>query len=197
MGSKPNLKWGKAIASRPPSGMPADFKYASLPAPSVTKHIVLPLPIKVVAGSDDAVDGFLADPNMMDGSTAAADKDLNIDVSAPGSAPAGVYRSERYGADYSFSYAVPKTGKYHVRLHFAELFDNGVGERVENIQINEKPVLTNFDVLADAGGMNKAVVKDFTGITPNADGNIVIRIMAAPGSPDQNAKISGIEIMAE
>ena len=57
------------------------------------------------------------------------------------------------------------------------------------------PVLTNFEIFAAAGGVNKAVVKDFPGILPNKNGNIVISFAATPGSPDQNAKVSGIEIL--
>jgi hypothetical protein len=57
--------------------------------------------------------------------------------------------------------------------------------------------LKDFDIFAAAGGMNKAVVKDFFHILPDASGNIVVRVQAAPGSPDQNAKISGIEILEE
>ena len=43
--------------------------------------------------------------------------------------------------------------------------------------------------------MNKAVVKEFAGITPDERGNIVIRIKTTPDSPDKNAKISGLEIL--
>ena len=82
-----------------------------------------------------------------------------------------------------------------MRLHFAELFDDQVGERIENVTINGKPALTKFDILAAAGAINKAVVKDFPDVMPDAQGNIVVRISAAPGSPDQNAKICGIEIL--
>jgi len=45
--------------------------------------------------------------------------------------------------------------------------------------------------------MNKALVKDFPGVEPDARGNITVRTSAAPDSPDQNAKISGIEILAQ
>lgn len=34
MGSKPNIKWGSAMASRPPATMPADFQYPPVPAPA-------------------------------------------------------------------------------------------------------------------------------------------------------------------
>jgi len=41
------------------------------------------------------------------------------------------------------------------------------------------------------------VVKEFPDVATDARGNIVIRITAAPDSPDQNAKISGIEILKQ
>jgi hypothetical protein len=90
---------------------------------------------------------------------------------------------------------VPNGGPFLVRLHFAEIFDDGAGKRLENITINGQPVLTNFDIFAAAGGLNKALVKDFPDITPDMQGNIVIHITSAPDSPDHNAKISGIEIL--
>ncbi|MBV9864637.1 MAG: glycoside hydrolase family 92 protein [Abitibacteriaceae bacterium] len=193
MGPKPNLNWGSDLTDCPPSGMPAGFNYAALPAPSTNTPTIWSLPIRLVAGSDDPVGNFLPDLNMMQGQTNAAD--VNVDTTAAGAAPAGVYQSERYGSDFSYTFPVPRHGRYNVRLHFAEIFEDAPGQRLENVQINGQPVLTNFDVAATAG-FNKAVVKDFPDITPDAQGNIVVRITAAPNSPDQNAKISGIEIMA-
>jgi hypothetical protein len=69
--------------------------------------------------------------------------------------------------------------------------------RIENIWLNSTQVLTNFEILKAAGSMNKALVETFTGIKPNAKGDIDIRVAATPNSPDQNAKISGIEIVPE
>ena len=67
--------------------------------------------------------------------------------------------------------------------------------RIEDILINGQLVLPNFEPFAAAGGMNKAVVREFKDVRPGRDGTIKIRIKAAKGSPDQNAKISGIEIL--
>jgi hypothetical protein len=120
-----------------------------------------------------------------------------VDINVPNAAPEGVYQSERYGKDFTYSFAVPKGQQYHIRLHFAEVFDNGAGQRVENIEINGQPVLKDFDIFTAAGGMDKAVVKDFAHIWPDANGNVLVRVTAAPASPDQNAKISGIEILEE
>jgi predicted alpha-1,2-mannosidase len=192
MGPNPNVNWGQAPGSRPPSGMPANFRYAALPAPSPAQQTVtLPLPIRIVAGSDEPVAGFVPDENMNDGSINGAT--TSVDVSAPNAAPEGVYQGERYGADFSFRIQVPANKSYTVRLHFAEIFGDKPGQRIENIDLNGKRVLENFDVAAIAG-QNKALVRDFKNVAPNAQGFIVVRVSAAPGAPDQNAKISGIEI---
>ena len=195
MGPQPNIEWGRAKDTRPPGTMPAGFRYASLPEPSSEKPVVLTVPIRVICGSDEAVEGFVPDPNMLYGNANKAQP--AIDRSAPNAAPAAVYQSERYARDFTYTFPVPSPGRYLVRLHFAEIFDDGAGRRVENIHINGQPVLTNFDIFAVAGGMNKALVKEFPGITPDGHGNITIRTSAAPTSPDQNAKICGIEILAQ
>ena len=82
-----------------------------------------------------------------------------------------------------------------MRLHFAEIFDDGAGRRLENIYLNGKPVLKDFDIFNAAGGLNQAVVKEFPGLTPDEHGNIVIRVTTTPASPDKNAKICGLEIL--
>ncbi|RYG65765.1 hypothetical protein EON80_16715, partial [bacterium] len=191
MGPNPNLTWGLARENRPPSGMPAGFNYPALPAPSTAVKTNWTLPIKVAPGSDNPIGAFQPDFDTEDGATNGNGN--KIDVSAPNAAPEQVYQSERYGSDISYTYPVPAGSAYTVRLHFAEIFGAGPGQRVENISINGKVMLPNFDIAAEAGE-NKALVKEFAAITPDAKGNIVIRVTAAPGAADQNAKISGIEI---
>jgi predicted alpha-1,2-mannosidase len=194
MGPKPNLKWGRAIADRPLSGIPASFQYDPLPTPSSNKPIAFPLPIRVIAGADSIGD-FRFDPNPKQGDIGSAN--VTIDATAPGAAPAALYKSERFGPDFSFTYPVPRQGKYKVILHFAEIFDEKVGERLQNVQINGKTVLENFDILGAAGATNKAIVKEFPDIKPDSKGNIVIRVFKAAGSQDENAKISGLEILPQ
>jgi predicted alpha-1,2-mannosidase len=193
MGAKPNLKWGQGVADRPTGGMPANYKYAALATPSTNAFVKLELPIRVATGADDPIGNFVADPNMVEGSV-NGDNRAKIDVSTEGAAPEAVYQSERYAKDFSYTYPVP-AGKYSVKLHFAEIFDEGAGMRVQNVYINGNQVLKDFDIFAAAGGTNKAIVKTISDVTPDAKGNIVIRVAAAPNSPDQNAKINGIEIM--
>jgi predicted alpha-1,2-mannosidase len=194
MGPQPNPQWGSALENRPPATMPANFQYPALPAPASDKQVLLSLPIRVICGGE-ATGEFVPDPNMIYGNIGHADN--VIDTSVPNAAPAAVYQGERYGRDFTHTFPVPAGEHYLVRLHFAEIFDSGVGSRLENIEINGQPVLTNFDILADAGSMNKAVVKEFQNIVPDAQGNIAIRIASTTNSPDHNAKISGIEIIKQ
>lgn len=191
MGSKPNTKWGVSTQDRPKATMPNGFRYPALPEPATTKAVVLPLPIRIVCGEDDPVGEFVPDPNMADGSTNRAN--VRIDTSAANAAPARIYTSERYASDFTYRFPVPKDRTYTVRLHFAEIFDEGSGMRIEDISLNGKLVLPNFDIFALAG-KNKALVREFKDVKPNADGTITVRIQAARNSPDQNAKISAIEI---
>lgn len=195
MGPKPNLDWGRAQEVRPPATMPAGFQYQELPAPSQDKPMAFAVPIRVVCGADEPVQDFVPDPNMLSGAVNRSPS--SIDANVPDAAPAGVYQTERYGQDFSYLYPVPKDERYRVRLHFAEIFDDGSGRRLENILINGKPVLKEFDIFAAAGGLNKALVKEFAGITPDERGNIVIRVTTTPDSPDKNAKISALEILKD
>jgi hypothetical protein len=105
-------------------------------------------------------------------------------------APAAVYQSERAGV---FTYTVPglTAGSTHtVLLHFAEYYWTKPGQRVFNVAINGTPVLSNFDIVTDAGGANKALVESFTAIA-NSSGQIVISFTG--GSADQ-PKLSGLQI---
>src|SRR5439155_12516423 len=67
-------------------------------------------------------------------------------------APQAVYQSERWG---TFSYALTNLmpGATHtLRLHFAEIFWDSAGQRRFNVATNGTQVLTNLDILFEAGG---------------------------------------------
>ena len=107
--------------------MPADFHYPPLPAPAPANETVqFALPIRVVCGSGEPVAGFVPDPDMMEGGANGAGSP--IDTGASNAAPAAVYQSERYGNDFTYTFPVPMGQHYLVRLHFAEIFDNGAGD---------------------------------------------------------------------
>jgi len=107
-----------------------------------------------------------------------------------------LYRSSREG---DFSYNIPlKPGKYELHLHFAETFygpedmGGGEGSRIISVTANGQPLLTDLDVLADAGGGRTADVKVFTNISPAADGQLHLRFFSVKGGA---AMLSAIEIL--
>ena len=115
-----------------------------------------------------------------------------IDTHASNAAPAAVYQSERWGAcTYTIPVALKET--YTVRLHFAETTFDRAGARKFNVDINGKRVLTDIDVFAQ-GGEFKAVVREFTGIAPDANGHFVIAF--TNGAADQPI-INGIEVIPQ
>ena len=135
--------------------------------------------------------GFVADTDYTGGATKTVGD--AIDVHAPNAAPPAVYQSERWGV---CTYTLPVTpGKtYLVRLHFAETTYDAAGKRRFHVDINGQRVLTDLDVFAEAGGKDKAVVKDFPGVRPDAGGSVVVAF--TKGSADL-PKISGIEVIGE
>ena len=132
--------------------------------------------------------GFGMD-RFFEGGSVAPTKEA-VDVSAPNAAPAAVYQTERWG---KCTYTIPlaKGAAYTVRLHFAE-FKQGPGGRQFNVAINGRPVLTNYDIAAEAG-KGKAVVKEFPGLTTDASGNLVIAF--TKGAADE-PKICGIQVIS-
>lgn len=95
-----------------------------------------------------------------------------------------LYRSERYDMS-GFSRAVPN-GRYVVKLHFAETFDEitGPGERVFSFNV-EGHEFKNFDVFAKAGGARRAYVESIA--VDVADGKLDISFTPSIQSPEINA----------
>jgi hypothetical protein len=131
---------------------------------------------------------FGADTDFSGGSTYATSAAIDTSgVADP--APQGVYQTERYG---NFTYTIPQLSagaSYLVRLHFAEIYWTGAGQRIFNVSINGAPVLSNFDIFASAGAANKAVVKEVLA-NANSSGQIVVSFSTVIN----DAKVSGIEV---
>jgi hypothetical protein len=112
-----------------------------------------------------------------------------VNTAAPNAGPLEVYQTERWGG-CSYTVPVSKTGLYTVRLHFAET-KLDPGARKFNVEINGQRVLTDFDIAAEAG-KGKALVRDFTSIKPDPQGNIVVALNR--GSADE-PKICAIQVL--
>jgi len=118
--------------------------------------------------------------------------DRGTDVKIEGTDDPRIYQLERWSME-KFVAEVPN-GKYTVRLHFAETYPNIAtdGPRVFNVIIQGKTVLSDFDISKTVGGVQRALVKEFKGITV---GNGILEIGFVP--KQQNPEINGIEILGE
>lgn len=107
-----------------------------------------------------------------------------------------IYRSSRQG---DFTYDIPlKPGIYELHLHFAETFygpddmgGGGEGSRIMTVTANGAPLLTDFDLIADAGGSRTADVKVFTDVHPASDGKLHLAVTSARGG----GVLSAIEVL--
>lgn len=107
------------------------------------------------------------------------------------------YRTSRQG---NFRYDIPlKPGVYELRLHFAETEygpettgTGGEGSRIMSVRANGRTLLTNFDVVSDAGASRTADVKVFPDIAPDNDGKLHLEFAGLHG---KDAMISAIEIV--
>ena len=145
--------------------------------------------VQINAGGP-AIAPFSADEDFTGGASSTSGNTVATSgVSNP--APQAVYQSNRVGP--SFSYAIPGLsagGSYTVRLHFAETYWTQSGKRVFNVSINGQQVLSNFDIVAAAGGANIAIIQQFSA-TASGSGTISIQFTSVV---DQ-AQINGIEVL--
>ena len=107
------------------------------------------------------------------------------------------YETERWG---HFSYAIPVApGRYTVTLHFIEHHPRGgdaslgsEGGRVFNVFCNGKTILSNFNIVEQAGE-NHPLEKKIKGLEPNAQGKLLLEFVPVAGY----ATVSAIEVLRE
>jgi Malectin domain/Bacterial TSP3 repeat/Fibronectin type III domain len=103
-----------------------------------------------------------------------------------GTADDRLYQSERFG---NFSYNIPvPNGDYEVTLKFAEIYWTSAGQRVFNVLIEGKTVISQLDLVAKVG--------------PKAAYDVVVPVTVADGvlnitfqSVVENAKVSAIKVV--
>ena len=163
---------------------------AAVPAPATVAESPSDLKvIRIDAGSstsytDSAGNVWLPDQGFADGDTV----DRGDDVQIANTKDPAIYRTEHYDMT-SFSQKVPN-GKYTVKLHFAETFDDitAAGQRVFNFNVGGHE-FKDFDVFAKAGGAKRADVESADVEVTN--GKLDITFTANVQSPE----INGIEII--
>jgi glucan endo-1,3-alpha-glucosidase len=158
---------------------------------SVNAEVALTAVAQIDSGSSAGAAPFAADADFNAGNVFSSAVGIDLSGSA-NPAPAAVYQSCRWAP--SFSYTIPGLtagSTYMVRLHFAELTWTAAGQRKFNVAINGTNVLTAFDILAAAGGRDRAITEQFTA-TANSSGQIIIGF--SQGGAD-NPEVSGIEVL--
>ena len=102
----------------------------------------------------------------------------------------GLFQNQLYGQTgvigswYGFT-----PGNITVELDFAEIFFTAANSRVFDVAINGTTVLTNFDIIQQAGGPNTALTKTFT--VNSTNGAITVSF---PRISKNNAQIAGLKI---
>ncbi|MBM3972312.1 MAG: hypothetical protein FJ302_21000 [Planctomycetes bacterium] len=86
----------------------------------------------------------------------------------------------------------PRT--YTLRLHFAEPDDVNPTERLFNISVQGKQALASLDVVKEAGGRNRALVKELRGVSV---GDELVIDLSPTSSKLRAAILCGLEIQAE
>lgn len=82
-------------------------------------------------------------------------------------------------------------GTYTVRLHFSEPTFNAKGKRVLDVNAEGVTRISNLDIYASAGAMNRGVLREFP--VTVSDGAMTLQFL---GKKNQNAVVSGLEIVA-
>jgi hypothetical protein len=107
-----------------------------------------------------------------------------------------LYLAAREG-DFRYDIPLPP-GTYELHLYFAETVhgikrvgDYGEGQRQFNVYLNEKPLLTEFDIISDAAGSNTADERVFKDVSPDGDGIFHLRFSPNLGM----ALLSAIEVL--
>jgi hypothetical protein len=109
-----------------------------------------------------------------------------------------LFQTERFG---NFSYVIPVSpGKYSLSVYFVESGPARASssgqepdKRLFNVFCNGETLLKNFDVAKEAGGENRALIKHFSGLQPNAQDKIILNFVPV----SRYATVSAIEVLPE
>ncbi|HKB35641.1 MAG TPA: PQQ-binding-like beta-propeller repeat protein, partial [Gemmataceae bacterium] len=85
--------------------------------------------------------------------------------------------------------------RFTVRLHFAELEAERPGERVFDVAVQGETVLKGFDILKEAGGRNRSLVKELKGVRVRKE--LVVTFSASLTAKYPASLLNGIEVIEE
>ena len=111
-----------------------------------------------------------------------------------GTQEAVLYRTERYSTNGTLRYALPvANGRYSVVLHFAENYWTQPGQRVFDIHLEGRKVVTNYDILTKVAPFT-ATTETFTVDVTDGVLNLDLTVPYLTGGRDQ-AKLSALEVL--
>jgi hypothetical protein len=80
-------------------------------------------------------------------------------------------------------------------LHFAEPDRLGPGQRLFSVALQGRTVLEDFDIVKEAGGPQRAVVREFPGIRVRK--HLSVTLTPSDGAVVRETVLCGIEAVAE
>lgn len=102
-----------------------------------------------------------------------------------------LFRCRSFGTDFGYRFDVPD-GDYTVTLYFVEPLYSGKGMRRFDVALENRLVLDNFDILAQAGGKGVLLERSFP--VEVADGQLEIDLRAGSGASDTKPIIQAIHV---
>lgn len=86
---------------------------------------------------------------------------------------------------------------YTVRLYFSETENQEAGRRVFDVKVQGKTVLENFDIVKEAHGPRRAIVKQFKGV--RAAGTLTLELLTKAKKPPLNMRplLNAFEVVKE
>jgi hypothetical protein len=122
--------------------------------------------------------------------------DTTIDTTGmANAAPEEVYQSQRVCSSLDYAFFGFRPGStYQLRFHFAEYQYDEPGKRLMDIYTTAGN-LSTYDIVAQAGGGDKAAVLDIPPATVGASGVVSFDIVPSASSPDRSVVLCGVEIL--
>ena len=109
--------------------------------------------------------------------SAAGGRKSNTTAQIEGTSDSALYQTYRVG-HFNYSIPVVEGSRYTVRLHFVEPWftqadpGGGIGSRVFNVYCEGSTLLKDFDILKEAGGGKRSIVREFHGIPASPQGKL-------------------------
>jgi hypothetical protein len=101
-----------------------------------------------------------------------------------------LYLRQRFGTNFGYSISAPN-GSYHLLIHMAECFYTSANQRRFHITVNGSQVRTNYDIFAQAGGSNRAVIETI----PVEVTSGVVTIQFQSTLSGRNAMVAALELV--